>query len=138
MPKDLRKGIMMLNKYYFLLAALLTLSLCCCKHPDDFAFSGKVVDIEFCSTGGDVGYAIQLTSPDTLGGSYLTSNGDTYDNVVVAWQSPRPIHINDTVAGRMYMDDKYSKAYCNYYTSYRESRGYVTECILTETKIQEN
>lgn len=118
-----------------LLLTALTLLFSCCKHPDDFAFNGKVVDLEFCTTGGDVGYAIQLASPDTLGGSYVNSKGVRYDNVVVAWESPRPIHIDDTVSGRMYINDKYSKAYCNFYEYYRGSRGDVIECCFTDAEI---
>lgn len=122
-------------KRVLFLLTVLTLLFPCCKRPDSFAFSGKVVDLEFCTSGGDVGYAIQLASPDTLGGYYINSKGEQYDNVVVAWESPRPIHIDDTVSGRMYINDKYSKAYCNFYSYYRESRGDVTECCFTDVEI---
>lgn len=117
-----------------LVAALLLLAGC--KHNDDFAFSGTVVDVEYCTSSSDCGYAIQMDAPDTLGGTYHTADGKEYNNVVVAFGNDRIIYMDSKISGRMYIDNGYSKAYCYYH--YRDTRGNVPEAIFTEIQVEED
>ena len=50
-----------------IIAAAALLLLAACSNYEDFEFTGKVVDYEQC-TSGSIGYAVSLTSPDTIGG----------------------------------------------------------------------
>ena len=113
-----------------LTAAALLLTMASCKDYDDFAFSGTVVDVEYCTSSTDCGYAIQLDTPDSLGSSYHTIRDTVYDNVVVAYGNDKVIHVGNRVSGRMYLDDGRSKAYCYYH--YRDSRDSVHEAVFTE------
>lgn len=86
-----------------------------CIDYDDFAFTGTVVDYELCTSVMDLGYAVQLTSPDTVGGRYMTRDSAWFDNVVVVYDSPEPLKKNSKISGRMYMDPRYSRAECNFH-----------------------
>lgn len=100
-----------------------------CKNYDDFAFSGVVVDYEMCQSMFNMGYAVMLTSPDTIGGTYITQEGKTYENVVVIYGSDRLLHPNDSISGRIYLDPLFSKTECNYHYD-RD----VPEAVFTELK----
>lgn len=103
-----------MKRILYLLPLLLLMTASCVDH-DDFAFSGTVVDYEECTSMFDFGYAIALTSPDTVGTDYVTRYGKEYHNVVVAYGADRILHENETVAGRMYLDPNYSHTQCNYH-----------------------
>lgn len=106
-----------------------------CKHHDDFAFSGTVVDVEPCTSASDCGYAIQLDAPDSIGSNYHTTTDKLYDNVVVAYGNDRIIYIGSKISGRMYLDEGYSSAYCYY--DYRDSRDSVPEAVFTKITAKE-
>lgn len=110
---------------WFLLPAALVLGGCI--HYDDFEFTGTVIDYEFCSSYTDYGYAIQLSSPDTIGGTYTTQNGDVFNNVVVLYQSPLLLKHNQHVSGRMFLDPKYSKTECNWHYDRDTPEGRITD-----------
>lgn len=115
-----------MRKNLLLLLALLAMLASCKPNVDDFAFEGTAIDFEMCTGTQDVGYAIQITSPDSLlGGTYLASDGKQYQNVVVLFCADRIIRNGAQVEGRMFFDNNYSSAYCNYH--YRSSRGDVPE-----------
>lgn len=103
-----------------------------CVHPEDFAIVGTVIDYELCNSisGQDAGYAIELISPDTIGGNYLDSDGEEHNNVIVCFGPDRYLKIGNVIKGSVYLDPNYSKAYCMFH--YRESRGDVPECMFTE------
>ncbi len=122
-----------MKKILFLAATLLLLTAC--KHKDDFAFSGTVIDYEYCTSDSDIGFAVQLQSPDTLGGTYHTFTNEKYENVIVIFGNTKRIYNGDRISGRIYLDPNYSEAYCNYH--YRDSRGDVPEAVFTELTIHD-
>lgn len=101
-------------KKILLLAGLALMASSCVDH-DDFAFSGTVVDYEECTSMFDFGYAIALTSPDSIGSDYVTRTGETYKNVVVAYGADRILKEDEQLSGRMYLDPNYSRTECNYH-----------------------
>ena len=106
---------------------------CCilsgCVHYDDFDFTGIVVDFEYCQGAYELGYAVSLMTPDTIGGDYLTQDGDNYKHVVVIYGSDRLLHPGDSIGGRIYLDPNYSKTTCNYHYD-RD----VPEAVFTKLK----
>lgn len=113
----------------------LLLLLAACNNYDDFAFSGTVIDHELCTSLMDMGYAVQLDDPDSVGGDYLASDNKVYHNVVVCYQPDQIVKLNERISGRIYLDPNHSKAYCNY--NYRNSTGEVPEARFTQLKIEE-
>ncbi len=97
-----------------LFATLALLATSCVDH-DDFAFSGTVVDYEECTSMFDFGYAIALSSPDSIGTDYVARSGKTYKNVVVAYGADRILKEEEQVSGRMFIDPNYSRAECNFH-----------------------
>ena len=106
------------------------LLLASCVDHNDFSFSGTVVDYEMCNGIYDVGYAICLTSPTDIGGSYTTQYDEVYDNVVVVYGSDRILQEGAHVSGRIYLDHNYSKTSCNYHYYDRD----VPEAVFTKLK----
>ena len=113
----------------FLTAVLM---LTACVDHDDFDFTGTVVDYELCNSISDVGYAINLSSPDTIGGTYTTRERVEYSNVVVVYGSDRIMHSGDKVSGRIYLDPNYSKTTCKYSYDDRD----VPEAVFTKLKVE--
>ncbi|MBQ1409134.1 MAG: hypothetical protein IIY87_05195 [Bacteroidales bacterium] len=103
-----------------------------CKEYDDFDFAGTVVDYEECNGISEMGYAIELSSPDTLGGDYTTHSGKEYHNVVVVYGSDRLLKENSKVSGRIYIDNDYSRSTCNYHYTDRD----VPEAVFTKLKVE--
>lgn len=123
------------RKLLWIVPAMLLLTSC--NDYDDFGFVGNTVDIEFCTGPMDLGYAIQLVSPDTLGGRYTCDDGTVYDHVVVVYASSKALKKGQHVEGRMYIDNNFSTAYCNY--NYRNARGDVPEGVFTQIdKVSDN
>ncbi len=116
-----------------LLLTVVLLLTTACTHKDDIAFSGIVIDYELCTSDSDLGFAVQLQSPDTLGGTYYTGTNDKYENVIVIFGNTKRLHDGDHISGRLYIDPGYSDGYCNWH--YRESRGDVPEAVFTELNI---
>ena len=80
-----------------------------CKNYDDFEFTGTVVDYEMCNGLSDLGYAINLESPDTIGGTYKTRDSVIYNNVIIVYGADRLLKSQSHISGRIYMDHNYSK-----------------------------
>ena len=114
-------------KYFAIIVTLMALCTACTDH-DDFPFSGTVVDYEICTGISSLGYAVCLTSPDTIGGRYTTQYNEVYDNVVVIYGADRMFHENETISGRIYLDHNYSKSEC----SYHREREDVPEAVFTK------
>lgn len=110
-----------------------TIVSCTPRHEDEFEFAGVVVDYELCTSIQDLGYAVQITSPDTIGGTYLTQHGQHIDHVVVIYNSDRMLHENDSIEGRIFFDLNHSKANCNYH--YRETSGDVPEACFSQVRV---
>ena len=112
-----------------IIIAIVILAFGACIDHDDFDFVGKVVDYEPCQSAYEVGYAIELMSPDTVGGRYQTQQGVWYDHVVVVYGADRMLHPGDSVSGRIYLDPKFSKTQCMYHFE-REA----PEAVFTKLK----
>ena len=102
-----------------------------CKHHDDFEFTGKVIDYEQC-TGSDFGYAVSLTSPDTIGGDYTNRDGEDYRNVVVIYGANRLLKKDNNISGRIYLDPNYSRTECTWHYTDRD----VPEAVFTKLKVE--
>ena len=90
-----------------------------CRKPDNvFDFSGKMVDYLECTmqytsiSEFDYGMVLSLDTPDSIGMEYTDPYGEKYQNCVVLYRTRARYKIGEKVSGSMYLDDKYSKAYC--------------------------
>ncbi len=111
-------------KKYLIPLLLLPLLMCGCKKKvDTFAFSGTVRGYLQCTMATasvsemDFGYVVSLSEPDSIGKNYNAGDGKTYKNCVILYRTRTRCHDGDKISGTMYLDDKYSKAYCNYHYS---------------------
>lgn len=119
-----------MKKRLFTILAASLLATACFDY-DDFAFTGTVVDYELCTSVMDLGYAVQLTSPDSIGARYMTRDSVWFDNVVVVYESPEPLKKNSKISGRMFLDPKYSRAECDFHYD-RD----VPEARFTKVKVE--
>lgn len=119
---------MKVTKGCFLAAILL---LAACSNHDDFEFTGTVVDYEQCD-GSSFGYAVSLTSPDTIGGDYQSTDGNIYHNVLVIYGADRLLKANSTISGRIYLDPNYSRTECSFHYTDRD----VPEAVFTKLKVE--
>ena len=108
---------------------LLRLFASCIDH-DDFEFTGTVVGYQPCESLYNFGYAIALTSPDTIGSQYLSEEGITYENVILVFGADRMLHPNDNVSGKIYLDPYFSKSQCNY-----RNMQELPEAVFTELNV---
>lgn len=114
--------------------ALLSIALlffASCKEYEDFEFAGTIVDYEMCNGISDLGYAVALTSPDTIGGDYTTREQKEYQNVVVIYGSDRMLHEGDKISGRIYLDPNYSRTECTWRYTDRD----VPEAVFTKLNL---
>lgn len=109
-----------MKKYSLLLVALAILMVSCGKRTDTFAFSGKVIDYYSCTLNSarvsemDFGYVVNLDTPDSIGGEYV-SDGVTYKNAILLYRTKARYGSGEKISGTMYLDDNYSRAYCQYH-----------------------
>lgn len=118
-----------MNKIITLLSSVLLLAAC--NSYDDFDFTGTVVDYEECM-GSSIGYAVSLTSPDTIGGNYNARDGETYGNVVVIYGADRILKANSSISGRIYLDPNFSKTECSIHYTDND----VPEAVFTKLKVE--
>lgn len=109
-----------------LLVALLCGGICltsCKKNVDDFDFTGVVIGVRDCSSMSmsiselDWGYEVEITSPEGVGVEYFDQEGVKHKNVVVLYGTKTRLSDKDKLSGRMYMDENYSRSYCNIHFS---------------------
>lgn len=105
----------------YLLFLLIPLLFCSCKKKTDtFEFKGKVVYFLECTgmvtsiSEYDMGYIINLQTPDSIGADF-TVNNTTHHNCVILYHTRSRFQNGDVISGRMYLDNKYSAAYCNFH-----------------------
>ena len=113
-----------------IIIALASLLYVGCNNYEDLEFTGIVVDYQECTGITDLGYAIKLSAPDTIGGEYMTRDTVLYNNVVVVFGADRFLHKGDNVSGRIYLDPNYSKTECYYH--YNQN---VPEARFTKLKV---
>ncbi len=108
-------------KKYLLLLAIPLLFCSCKKRTDTFAFKGTVVYYLECTgmvssiSEYDMGYIISLTTPDSIGADFSTNNNTTHHNCVILYHTRSRFQNGDVISGQMYIDNKYSQAYCNFH-----------------------
>lgn len=109
-------------KKYLIIILMVPLLMCGCKKKvSDFPFEGKVVGMVQCTmmttsiSEYDIGYIVNLTVPDSVGGDYMADKNVLYHNCVILYHTRSRFYDGDSIKGRMYLDDKYSAAYCNYH-----------------------
>ncbi|MBO4244755.1 MAG: hypothetical protein J5882_06865 [Bacteroidales bacterium] len=102
-----------------------------CNNHDDFDFTGTVIDYEEC-VGSSFGYAVSLTSPDTIGGDYHARDGENYQNVVVIYGADRLLQANSKISGRIYLAPYFSKTECNIHYTDND----VPEAVFTKLKVE--
>ncbi|MBP5326533.1 MAG: hypothetical protein J6Y98_01300 [Bacteroidales bacterium] len=119
-------------KYRFITLVVLTIGLLVsCADHDDFDFTGTVVDYEMCNGISEMGYAIALSSPDNIGGNYVTRENEEYSNVVVVYGSDRMLKSKAQVSGRIYLSPNYSQTECSYHYTDND----VPEAVFTKLKV---
>lgn len=116
--------------FQFSILFLVVLLSSCVKH-DDFDITGTVVDYEECNGIMEMGYAVELSSPDSIGGDYTTHDHQTFHNVVVVYGADRILKENSKISGRIYIDNNYSESTCNYHYRDRD----VPEAVFTKLQV---
>lgn len=99
-----------------LLSALLALTATSCVEHEEISFEGVVVGTRGCSgilMDDNMGFIVKLFSPDSIGGTMTSTEGETMTNVIVLYEPPRLLYVRDTIRGTFYLDDKYSRANCS-------------------------
>ena len=114
-----------------ILFSIIILFFAACDHYDDFEFTGTVVDYEEC-TGSSFGYAVALTSPDSIGGDYRNRDGEDCHNVVVIYGADRMLKKNKNISGRIYLSPKYSQSECTWRYTDRD----VPEAVFTKLEVE--
>lgn len=100
----------------FVFFSTLLLTLVGCTKVDEIDFRGTVIDTRECTASyvkPDLGYLVQLATPDSIGSTYITSDGVSHPNVVILYAPDRLLYRNDKIRGTFYLDDQYSRANCS-------------------------
>ena len=103
-----------MKHYAFFSAALAAMLLASCVHHEEIEFSGTIVGIRNCTASyldQNAGYMVQLETPEGVGGT-VTGEDGTMDNIIVLYEPPKRIMLEDHIHGTFYRDDKYSRANC--------------------------
>ncbi|MBP5547971.1 MAG: hypothetical protein J6X58_03645 [Bacteroidales bacterium] len=88
-----------------------TLLFAACNNDiDEFRFKGHVVGAEMCSSS-QIGYVIDILSPDSIGGEILL-DGATYRNAVMGYKASRILHQGDTFYGVAHFTESYAALNC--------------------------
>ena len=109
-------------KKLLLIVAIIPLFVTGCSKPDNvFDFSGTMVDYLECTgpfvgiSEMDFGLVLTLDTPDSIGKDYTDPYGDKHRNCVILYRTKSRFKIGDKVSGSMYLDDRYSKSYCQFH-----------------------
>lgn len=121
----MKKSIIKKN-IWGIMGLILCGSIClssCKKHVDDFDFTGTVIGVRDCSSMSmsiselDWGYIVEVSSPEGIGAEYYDNDGKKHTNVVILYGTKTRLSDQEKLSGRMYMDENYSRSYCNYHYS---------------------
>lgn len=124
-----------MNKLFIPLVSILLLAAGCKSDKDDFEFKGTVCGYHQCTLSGasiseqDWGYIIDLESPSSIGGQYfedIDGKHIEHNNAVLLYKTRTRLKDGETVSGRMYLDEEYSKAYCSYHAKLDIPEGVCT------------
>ena len=108
---NVSKGLTSLK--LFIAMALLATS--CSKH-DEIDFKGTIIDTRECTLSyvrPDLGYLVQLSSPENYGTTYTSQYGETYNNVVILYDPDCLLYLHDQIKGAFYRDDEYPRSKCS-------------------------
>ena len=98
-------------KKALLLALTVFLAATACNRDiEEFHFTGRVIGGEMCSSS-QIGYVIDILSPDSIGGSY-TGVGGSSNNAVMGYRASRILHNGDTINGVAYITESYAALNC--------------------------
>ena len=100
---------------HFAFFSLLLLLAACTKH-DEVDFKGTIIDTRECTlsyTLPDVGYLVELSTPENYGSDYTLKDGTTYHNVVILYDPDCLLYLHDDIKGSFYLDDEYPRAHCS-------------------------
>lgn len=86
------------------------LAAACNRDIDEFKFKGVVIGGQMCSSS-QLGYIIDILSPDSIGASFSSASA-TSKNAVMAYKSPRLLHDGDTINGVAYITESYAALNC--------------------------
>ncbi len=106
----------MKKTHTLLMTALALLLMAGCAEHEEIAFEGVIVGTRNCTgmlMDDNAGLLVALSSPDSIGGRLVSSTGEVLENVVVLYEPPRMLYVEDHIHGSFYLDDKYSRANCN-------------------------
>jgi len=118
-----------MKKRLLFLAIIPILFIGCGKPDNVFDFTGTVVGYVDCTSSltsiseMDFGYVVALSVPDSIGGDYEANGGKQYGNCVILYRTKARYHDGDNIEGSMYLDDKYSKAYCQFHHNFGIPEG---------------
>ncbi len=117
-------------KKLLLILAITPLLLVGCGKPDNvFDFSGTMVDYLECTmqytslSEFDYGMVLSLDTPDSIGKDYTDQTGEKFHNCIILYRTKARFKIGEKVSGSMYLDEKYSKAYCQIHYHYDLPEG---------------
>ncbi|MBQ6097572.1 MAG: hypothetical protein IKR79_02495 [Bacteroidales bacterium] len=99
-----------MKKTILLALATALLATACNSDIDEFSFSGRVIGGEMCSSS-QLGYVIDIFSPDSIGSSFTGVSGTSH-NAVMAYKSPRLLKAGDTIYGVAYSTESYAALNC--------------------------
>lgn len=100
----------------FLILLISCLFMASCVNREEIEFSGTVVGIRNCHASyldQNAGYMVQLDTPEGVGGTVTGSDGTEMTDIIVLYEPPKHIMVEDHIHGTFYRDDKYSKANCD-------------------------
>ena len=104
---------------YIAIASVVAMAFTACNNYDDFDFTGTVVGFDYCeSSTQDFAYLVALDSPENTGVTAMMENGAVFDNVVIAYQSPRLLKNNMKITGTIYINNNYNKAHCAWHPTF--------------------
>lgn len=114
-----------------IVALTFLLPVSCKKNENIFDFSGEVVEYVDCTmnmtsiTEMDFGYVVALSKPDSIGRDYTDINNKAivHHNCVIIYRTKARYYDGDSISGEMWLDDRYSKAYCQIHVDYDLPEG---------------
>ena len=74
----------------------------------------------------DMGYVLALTIPDSVGADFTLPDNTKHHNCVVLFHTRSRFQNGDIISGRMYLDNDYSAAYCNFHQDFGIPEGVCT------------
>ena len=123
----------MKKKVFLISLVLATLTLTSCVEHEEVDFEGRVVGGRNCTSivfEQNMGYVVQLNYPEGVGGTITNDNGQQMKNLVVLYEPDCEIKVGDHIHGKLYWDDKYSRANCTVLWKEKLPEGVFLEVVV--------